>query len=415
MPSETPKRPRIIVTGASGFIGQRLVPALQRLGDVLLVGRDPDALRKQFGDAAAVCNYDALGETAKGYDVLVHLAVRNNDQSGDIDAFRAANVTLLQKVIDMARFARVGKFIHMASLQAQADARSMTPYSLSKREAETYLESVTDLNIVTLKIAAVYDHDAYRGKLAMLHRLPRGLRRLGLGTLACVKPTTHISRLVDAVENAIVEPDLLSRTVTDRQMGNGVYRALSRVLDLSFALFILIFFWWLLALVWIAVKTTSPGPGIFAQERIGKEGRPFTCYKFRTMHVGTKQAGTHEVTAAANTTIGVFLRKTKIDELPQIFNILFNQLRLVGPRPCLPVQTDLIEARRRAGVLDVKGGITGLSQIRGIDMREPDILAEADAEYLALRTFLLDIKIILATARGKGQGDRVSTESSASS
>jgi lipopolysaccharide/colanic/teichoic acid biosynthesis glycosyltransferase len=165
--------------------------------------------------------------------------------------------------------------------------------------------------------------------------------------------------------------------------------------------------WWALVAAWLAVKFSSTGPGIFAQDRIGKGGNLFTCYKFRTMVTGTKQAGTHEVTVDSVTRVGSFLRKTKLDELPQVWNILMNELSLVGPRPCLPVQKELIAARNQYGVLDDKGGITGWAQIQGVDMSDAERLALLDAEYLNLRCISLDLKIILATATGSGQGDKI--------
>jgi lipopolysaccharide/colanic/teichoic acid biosynthesis glycosyltransferase len=180
-----------------------------------------------------------------------------------------------------------------------------------------------------------------------------------------------------------------------------------RVVDYAFALTILLGFWWVLLAAWIAIRRDSPGPGIFGQPRIGRYGKVFTCWKFRTMQVGTTQAGTHEVSAAAVTKVGAFLRRTKIDELPQVWNILRGEIALIGPRPCLPVQTQLIEARQQRGVLDVLPGISGLAQVEGIDMSDPLRLARRDADYVALRGVLPDIRLILRTARGGGQGDRV--------
>ena len=125
------------------------------------------------------------------------------------------------------------------------------------------------------------------------------------------------------------------------------------------------------------------------------------------MSLGTKEASTHEVTADSVTTVGQFLWKTKIDELPQVWNILKNELSLIGPRPCLPVQRELVSARSELGVLDEIGGITGWAQIQNVDMSDPDWLAILDAEYLALRTIPLDLMIILATSIGRGHGDKV--------
>ncbi|KGF67301.1 lipid carrier : UDP-N-acetylgalactosaminyltransferase [Hoeflea sp. BAL378] len=182
---------------------------------------------------------------------------------------------------------------------------------------------------------------------------------------------------------------------------------MTRAVDLAFAFAVAVFFWWLLLLIWAVVRLESKGPGIFAQERVGRNGHPFTCYKFRTMKAGTAHLGTHEVSASSVTRLGQILRKLKLDELPQIINIFRNEISLIGPRPCLPVQTQLVEARRRLGVLTLKPGISGLAQVNGIDMSDPEKLAQWDARYKALQSLLLDLKIIIATALGSGNGDRV--------
>jgi len=142
-----------------------------------------------------------------------------------------------------------------------------------------------------------------------------------------------------------------------------VYQTTKRILDIAFALFVIVILWGVLLGAWLAVKLTSPGSGIFTQQRIGKGGLPLNCYKFRTMSLGTKEASTHEVTADSVTTVGQFSQKTQIDELPQIWNILKNELSLVGRSPCLPVQRELMSARSELGVLDEIGGITGWAQI----------------------------------------------------
>lgn len=122
----------------------------------------------------------------------------------------------------------------------------------------------------------------------------------------------------------------------------------------------------------------------------------------------TRQAGTHEVSATAITRLGNFMRKTKIDELPQLVNILRNEVSLIGPRPCLQVQEELIAARNAHGVLTIKPGISGLAQVNNIDMSDPQKLARWDARYVGLRSLFLDLKITIATATGRGQGDRTS-------
>lgn len=146
-----------------------------------------------------------------------------------------------------------------------------------------------------------------------------------------------------------------------------------------------------------AIRATSPGPAIFAQARVGREERLFVCYKLRTMHEQTPDVPTHEVSSAAITPVGAFLRRFKIDELPQLWNVLAGQMSLVGPRPCLPGQEELIDHRRKLGVFRLKPGITGLAQMRGIDMSNPQRCAQTDAEYMASISVAGDVRIILRT------------------
>lgn len=155
------------------------------------------------------------------------------------------------------------------------------------------------------------------------------------------------------------------------------------------------------------IRLTSPGPALFAQRRVGWKGREFICYKLRTMATNTREAATHEISAASVTGIGRFLRKTKLDELPQLYNVFVGEMSLVGPRPCLPVQEELIREREIRGVFEVLPGITGLGQVRGIDMSDPPRLAECDAEYLAKRSFGYDMRLLWYTLLGAGREDRV--------
>jgi O-antigen biosynthesis protein WbqP len=166
----------------------------------------------------------------------------------------------------------------------------------------------------------------------------------------------------------------------------------------------LLFFWPLLLIVVIAIRLQSSGPAIFRQIRVGKNGRLFTCYKLRTMYSGTANLPTHEVQASSVTALGEYLRRFKIDELPQLCNVLVGDMSLVGPRPCLPSQTDLIAARRQLGVLAVRPGITGLAQVNGVDMSDANRLAEIDAQYVRTQSLTGDFRLIVATLRGHGVG-----------
>ncbi len=149
------------------------------------------------------------------------------------------------------------------------------------------------------------------------------------------------------------------------------------------------------------------GTPLFWQQRVGRDQKPFTLVKFRTMRLGTPSVATHLAHPATVTLMGAFMRRSKLDELPQLWNVLRGEMSMVGPRPCLFNQKELIKERATRGVFNVRPGITGLAQIQGIDMSTPQLLAETDAlliKTLGIRTYLT---YILKTVAGRGAGDRV--------
>ncbi|MCL4153415.1 UNVERIFIED_CONTAM: hypothetical protein GTU68_001703 [Idotea baltica] len=184
---------------------------------------------------------------------------------------------------------------------------------------------------------------------------------------------------------------------------------MKRFFDISASLFGLVVSAPIFLILIPIIRFNSEGAGIFRQERVGRFQKSFTCYKLRTMATGTVQAGTHEVSESSVTSVGTFLRATKLDELPQLWNVLRGDMAFVGPRPCLPVQRELVEERASRGVYEIAPGITGLAQIAGIDMSDPVKLAKKDAEYVQIRSFGLDLKIIFQTLTGSGQGDKVNS------
>jgi len=162
----------------------------------------------------------------------------------------------------------------------------------------------------------------------------------------------------------------------------------------------------LLFLLYIAGYMDSRAP-LFRQIRVGRHQKPFVLLKFRTMRLDTAHVASHLVDAAAITNLGGFLRRTKLDELPQLWNVFKGDMSLVGPRPCLFSQGDLIAERNAFGVFNVRPGITGLAQINRIDMSTPRLLAETEArmlEDLSLRAYF---NYVLQTLRGAGMGDCV--------
>lgn len=179
-------------------------------------------------------------------------------------------------------------------------------------------------------------------------------------------------------------------------------KAAKKIFDLAGAALLLAATSPVLLLAMLAVRASSPGPAIFSQTRVGRDGALFRCHKLRTMVQGTPSLPSHEAPANAVTAVGRTLRKFKLDELPQFWNVLKGEMSLVGPRPCLPTQTELIEYRRRLGVLAALPGITGMAQIRGIDMSNPRLLAETDAAYLRTASFWLDLRILFGTLYRNG-------------
>lgn len=148
------------------------------------------------------------------------------------------------------------------------------------------------------------------------------------------------------------------------------------------------------------------GAPVFKQVRVGKHKKAFTLLKFRTMNVEAPSVASHLVQSNLITPFGSLLRKTKLDEVPQLINVLQGNMSLVGPRPCLFNQEELINERSRLGVFEFRPGITGLGQIKGIDMSTPQKLAEVDARMLASLNVRTYFKYIIFTLLGKGQGDR---------
>jgi O-antigen biosynthesis protein WbqP len=149
------------------------------------------------------------------------------------------------------------------------------------------------------------------------------------------------------------------------------------------------------------------GSPIICQERVGKNKQPFYLYKFRSMHINTKSVATHLANVSSITPFGRFLRKSKLDELPQLFNVLKGNMSLVGPRPNLFNQEQLMAERYARGVYNVRPGITGLAQINKIDMSTPQLLAEIDAKMTAHLNVWYYFKYIFLTVFGKGFGDRI--------
>jgi O-antigen biosynthesis protein WbqP len=176
-----------------------------------------------------------------------------------------------------------------------------------------------------------------------------------------------------------------------------VYHRLKRLLDVAIAGVALILLLPLLAAVALLIKIGDPGPVIFCQQRTGAGGRPFRFYKFRSMPVGTGDVPSDKLNDVKLTAVARFIRRTNIDELPQLWNIVKGDMSLVGPRPPLPSQTKLIELRRANGALDCRPGLTGLAQVNSYDGLSVERKAELDGRYAARASLATDLAIVLRT------------------
>lgn len=173
-----------------------------------------------------------------------------------------------------------------------------------------------------------------------------------------------------------------------------------RIFDVVAAYLMLMIAYIPMAIIAIAIKLTSDGTVIFKQTRVGIDGRLFVCYKFRTMRSDApSDLSTAEFSDARTyiTPIGRFLRRSSLDELPQLFNVLCGDMSLVGPRPLIPKEKDIHKKRAALGVYSVRPGMTGLAQVSGRDMLCDEEKIICDAKYVKNLCLLEDIKIIFKT------------------
>jgi len=183
-----------------------------------------------------------------------------------------------------------------------------------------------------------------------------------------------------------------------------------RLFDLALGLFASIVLLVPIAVVAVLVRLTSPGPALYWSDRVGRDNKIFKMPKFRSMRVGTPALATHLLADPQSvlTPIGSFIRKSSLDELPQLWSILVGDMSFVGPRPALFNQHDLIELRTQKGIYTLVPGLTGWAQVNGRDELPIPQKVALDAEYLQRQGFWFDIKILWLTFLKVAQRDGVS-------
>ena len=188
------------------------------------------------------------------------------------------------------------------------------------------------------------------------------------------------------------------------------YTLLKRGLDIVLSVGLLAALGIPMLLIWVAVRLDSRGAGIFRQVRIGRNGRPFVCYKFRTMYEYAPHSCPSSKLSEAQeyvTPIGRILRRTSLDELPQLFNVLKGDMSLVGPRPLIIEEGDIHLQRRAMGVYELRPGITGLSQVSGRNAISDELKARLDRRYLEEFGLMQDVRILSRTVGRVISGDGV--------
>jgi lipopolysaccharide/colanic/teichoic acid biosynthesis glycosyltransferase len=385
---------KIAVSGASGSVGRNLIPLLVQAGHtLLLISRDPAKVADQF-PGLAVASSVGWEEDARDYDIFLHLAVRNNNQAGSLGEFMEANANLTSTLAEGARRAGISRFVYPSTVQALMPEAS-SPYVLSKIAGMEAAHMSFPGAVDVVYLGLVHGHH-YSGKLSFLNKLPRSFGSFLFSLFSALKPTTSVQRLVRYLSLPRPAGADHSSILSDPKSQNPTYRfwraSLGGVFVLAVSLLSPLLF-----VVWAIIVIEGGRPGIFTQERRGRGNTVFNCVKFRTMRNGTGSKGSHMVDSDAVTKVGRILRRLKVDELPQAWNIARGEMALIGPRPCLPNQEEVIAARQSREVVNYSPGLTGWAQVNGVDMSEPEMLATYDSQYLGLQSVSFDLKIIRGT------------------
>ena len=380
-----------MISGGSGFVGSELIPLLVDEGHtVLVLSRAPEAAPPHEA-ACRVVSYQGWEAEGAGYDLFVNLAVLNSPESSQHQRSENVNCELAEQLATQARKASISRFFYCSSVHA-LDFRNHGSFAASKRMGEQRARISFGEGFHSSYWGSVHGKK-FSGRLEVLNRLPQWLQKPAFSLMSALIPTTAVGSILSTLESEV--PGGRS-FLTDDKDENWVYRLWRHSINLLFAVGAGALFP-ILSLIWLAIILGDGRPGIFLQDRVGKGGVIFSCVKLRTMINGTASDGTHLVGTYAVTRLGRLLRRMKIDEIPQAWNVLKGEMNLIGQRPSLTNQSEVISQRQLAGVGGFTPGVTGWAQVSGVDMSDPERLARLDAEYSSLRSIIWDLKIIKRT------------------
>jgi nucleoside-diphosphate-sugar epimerase/lipopolysaccharide/colanic/teichoic acid biosynthesis glycosyltransferase len=506
---------RLLITGATGFIGGALVKASLAAGQsVLAVTRSQLSMDAFRHPNLRWFNIDGINDQTNWQPALqtvnavVHCAARvhaGRSQSGTlISAYRDVNVMGTLNLAQQSAAAGVERFVFISSIGVNGcssfvplnESSPLQPYdyySRSKLEAEQGLMELaerTKMEIVIIRPPLVYGPGAPGNFSTLVRWVLRGvpLPLAGIRNQRSLVAVNNLVNLILLCSNQVRSPqaanqvfvvsdcddvttssllsriaraadrpsrlfwlpsslikrgaqvfgkgDLAERLLGDLQVDSTKARltlgwypictmeeqlaamfpakelpdyhshSILRLLDVLLATIGLLLLWPLMLLIYLVAWFDTQSP-LFIQKRVGRHQEPFFLVKFRTMRLETADVPSHLISRTSITRFGAFLRRTKLDELPQLWNVLLGHMSLVGPRPSLYNQPDLIDARQVMGIYKARPGITGLAQVLGVDMSTPELLAKTDANMLRELSVASYFKYIFLTIAGKGSGDGI--------
>jgi lipopolysaccharide/colanic/teichoic acid biosynthesis glycosyltransferase len=386
----------ILLTGSKSDIGIYLIKFLVQNNFKIIVFEEDHDIILEMVPSSLISKTSNINNLNISVDIIINIFTENHDTLQK-EIFKFIGKNSVDKVINVTE-----------NINTYRKYKYISDLHLSQKK----LQKLENDILTKINIHNVFFNKTYKNfttnKLNISEKIINYTTKLVFSIVSNFQPIVGfdivISRIHSIILNDVLKVNTYAYDVKNKRLLLKIFK---KFIDFSFVLIVSLLFWWLMVLIWAIVKISSKGPGIFIQKRVGKNGIIFNCYKFRTMKLGTENTDTHKINKKSLTTIGSFLRSSKLDELPQIFNIIKGELSLVGPRPGLPSQNELYNERKLRNIYSVLPGITGLSQVNNIDMSKPKKLAECDCLYVSMQSISQEISILLKTIIGNGQGDKI--------
>ena len=267
---------KILVTGATGFVGSQLTVSLKNHNvDLLMAGRN-EAKLKQVYPKYSVISYDNLGSYSGKIDVVVHLAVLNNNSKKKLDEFQNANVDLFKEILSFCKKNNVSKIINLSSFHIYGD--KLDPYSSTKREAYRLAKEHHSTHITNIICPFIYS-TPFQGKLSLLNKLPALIRQPSFKLVSALKPLVHrdivIFEIIKQLSNHNADEDII---LADDKDSNIVYFIFKKIINYGLSISVLSVLMIPMVIIWLLIKMSSKGPGIFTQNRFGLKGKQFKLY-----------------------------------------------------------------------------------------------------------------------------------------